>query len=63
MRTALAVGFDRSSLAAFCGTLRQATRLDNHLEVNNDEQHAPVWVCSDLRTQWSTIWPTLRHSG
>jgi hypothetical protein len=40
-----------------------ATRLDNHLDVNDDEQGAPVWVCSDLRASWAAIWPTLRHFG
>jgi hypothetical protein len=61
--TAVAVGFDRGTLAAFCASLRYATRLDNHLEVNDDEQGAPVWVCSDLRASWAAVWPTLRHAG
>jgi len=61
--TTVAVGFDRGTLAAFCGSLRFATRLDNHLDVNDDEQGAPVWVCSDLRASWAAIWPTLRHFG
>ena len=61
--TAVAVGFDRGTLAAFCGTLRFAGRLDNHLDVNDDEQGAPVWICSNLRSRWSAIWPTLRYLG
>ena len=61
--TAVAVGFERSALAAFCGTLLLATRLNNHLDVNDDEQSEPVWVCSDLRAPWTRIWPTLRHFG
>ncbi len=61
--TAIAVGFDRNQLTPFCGTLRLAAYLNNHLDVNDDEQDAPVWVCSDLRNSWAAIWPTLRDFG
>jgi 4-amino-4-deoxy-L-arabinose transferase-like glycosyltransferase len=61
--TAIAVGFGRRRLARFCGRLRLAARLNNHLEVDDDEQRAPVRVCSDLREGWAAIWPTLRHFG
>jgi len=61
--TAIAVGFGRGELSRFCGRLRLAARLNNHLDVNNDEQHAPVWVCSDLRESWAAIWPTRRDFG
>jgi len=61
--TAVAVGFDRPTLAAFCGSLQLAGHLDNHLDVNDDEQGAPVWICADLRASWTVIWPTLRHFG
>ena len=61
--TAIAVGFGRGRLTPFCGKLRLAANLNNHLDVNDDEQGAPVWVCSDLRQSWAAIWPTLRHFG
>jgi hypothetical protein len=61
--TAIAVGFGRRQLTPFCGTLRLAANLNNHLDVNDDEQGAPVWVCSDLRESWAAIWPTLRDLG
>ncbi|HEY7486185.1 MAG TPA: glycosyltransferase family 39 protein [Streptosporangiaceae bacterium] len=61
--TAVAVGFDRQTLAPFCGTLRLAARLNNHLAVDNDEQTAPVWICSSLHDSWTVIWPRLRHLG
>lgn len=60
--TAVAVGFDRDQLG-FCGKLRFAVSLNNHLDVNDDEQGAPVWVCSDLRRSWSALWPSLRDFG
>jgi len=61
--TAIAVGFGRGQLARFCGTLRLAARLDNHVAVRDDEQGAPVWVCSSLRAPWAVIWPRLRAFG
>ncbi len=58
--TAVAVGFERRTLAAFCGTLVLAVRLNNRLDVEDDEQHEPVWVCSELRAPWKRVWPTLQ---
>lgn len=60
---AIAVGFGRGSLAPYCGSLRLATYLNNHLDVNDDEQGAPVWVCQGLRSPWSVIWPRFRDFG
>jgi len=60
---AVAVGFDRGTLARMCGTLRLAGRLDNHVGVADDEQGAPVWVCSALRAPWPVLWPRLRILG
>ena len=60
---AVAVGFSRPALAPFCGTLRLAAHLDNHLGVGDDEQGAPVWVCSALRTTWPVIWQHLHNIG
>ena len=61
--TAVAVGFGRGTLAPDCGTLRLAGRLSNHVGVADDEQGAPVWVCSALRAPWPTLWPRLRDLG
>jgi hypothetical protein len=60
---AVAVGFDRGTLARICGTLRLAGRLDNHVGVADDEQGSPVWVCSALRAPWPALWPGLRVLG
>lgn len=60
---AVAVGFDRSALAPICGRLRLAAQLNNHVAVHDDEQGAPVWVCSALRHPWTVIWPQLRDLG
>lgn len=60
---AVAVGFDRGTLVRICGTLRLAGRLNNHVGVADDEQGAPVWVCSALRAPWPVLWPRLRVLG
>jgi len=60
---AVAVGFDRARLAPVCATLRIAARLNNHLGVSDDEQGAPVWVCSSLRRSWAASWLSLRDLG
>ena len=61
--SAVAVGFGRGTLASFCGTLRLAAHLNNDLGVHDDEQGAPVWVCSALRGSWASIWPSLKSFG
>jgi 4-amino-4-deoxy-L-arabinose transferase-like glycosyltransferase len=61
--SAVAVGFDRGSLTAVCASLRLAAHLDNHLGVQNQEQGAPVWICSGPRASWVVMWPMLRHFG
>lgn len=58
-----AVGFSEHALSAVFGKLWLATHLDNHLGISDDEQGAPVWVGSDIRGPWKTIWPRLRHFG
>ncbi len=61
--TVVAVGFSRDFLEESFGDVRLATRLDNHLRVANDEQGAPVWVCSLPRDGWPTLWPRFRSLG
>lgn len=60
---AIAVGFGRSLLEGICGELTLAARLNNHLQVKDQEQGAPVWICTDLLGSWSQLWPKLRHFG
>jgi hypothetical protein len=61
--TIVAVGFSRDFLDQLFGDVRLATRLDNHLRVDNDEQSAPVWVCSRPRDSWPALWPRFRSLG
>ena len=61
--SAFAIGFDRARLTDICNKLTLLTRLDNGLSVNNDEQGAPVWLCSNLSKPWPAIWRQLRNYG
>jgi hypothetical protein len=36
-------------------------RLDNHLDVDNEEQGQPIAVCRGPVGGWDTVWPRLRH--
>jgi Dolichyl-phosphate-mannose-protein mannosyltransferase len=59
----LGVGFDTGYLERFFANVRLVSRLDNHLDVNNDEQHAPLWLASGLRGSWTARWPQLKNLG
>jgi hypothetical protein len=61
--TAVAVGFDRAELTADFDSVRLAARIDNHVDLDNDEQDAPVWIVSAPKRSWSAIWADLRVLG
>ncbi|MGO9971610.1 MAG: glycosyltransferase family 39 protein [Solirubrobacteraceae bacterium] len=58
--TVLGVGFEPGYLDRFFADVRLISRLDNHLEVDNDEQHAPIWFATGLRSNWTALWPSLK---
>ncbi|HEY2639907.1 MAG TPA: glycosyltransferase family 39 protein [Streptosporangiaceae bacterium] len=60
--TAIVVSYSRSQLG-FCGNLRLAAVLNNHVNVGDDEQGQPVWICGQLRESWRAIWPSQRYFG
>ena len=60
---AVAVGLDRSQLTPYFGSVRLAARVHNRVGVDNDENGAPIWICSGRHTPWSAIWPHLKHYG
>jgi hypothetical protein len=59
----LGVGFDPGYLKRFFATVRLLSRLSNHLQVNNDEQLAPLWFASGPRERWPHVWPKLKNPG
>jgi Dolichyl-phosphate-mannose-protein mannosyltransferase len=59
----VAVGFARADLVPVFGSVRLAGRLDNRLNVDDDEQDAPVWICQQPRMSWPVIWSRLKDYG
>ena len=59
--TVVVVGWAVRSVERAFGSCRLATRLDNGVDLDNEEQGAPVSVCTDRREPWTTLWPRLRH--
>lgn len=40
---------------------RLSARIDNGVDLDNEEQGGPVWTCARTATPWSKLWPGLRH--
>jgi hypothetical protein len=59
----IAVGVSESTVESFCRDTRLAARVRSPEGIDNDENGAPVWVCDQMRTSWSEVWPSLRHYG
>jgi hypothetical protein len=60
--TVLVVGdYTDATLAAWFGSCRQVTRLDNGYDVDNEEQGAPVRECTALTASWTDLWPKIRR--
>jgi len=60
---AVTIGYPRDYLLRYFDRCTLGTRLDNDLNVDNDEQGAHVYVCSGMHSSWSTIWPRLKAVG
>jgi hypothetical protein len=59
--TAIVVGLPETELRRWFGSVRAAARIDDGVDLDNDEQGAPVWIASDRLVPWSVIWPQLRR--
>jgi 4-amino-4-deoxy-L-arabinose transferase-like glycosyltransferase len=58
----IAVGFEQPGyLARFFRGCRIAARYDNRLDLDNEEQNAPIWVCDEPRRAWHDMWSELHH--
>jgi 4-amino-4-deoxy-L-arabinose transferase-like glycosyltransferase len=61
--TVIAVGHPENDLRQWFGRVEEAARIDNGVDLDNDEQGRTVWIASDRRGPWSEIWPELRRLG
>ncbi|MDN4171459.1 glycosyltransferase family 39 protein [Nocardioides sp. SOB77] len=61
--TAVVVGYAADDLERWCGSVAEVTRVDNGLDLDNDEQGRAVLVCRHPVGGWSAVWPRLRRLG
>jgi hypothetical protein len=59
----IVIGYPEQRLARWFGSLELSARVDNGVDLDNDEQGAPIWVATQRRAPWSEIWPELRRLG
>lgn len=59
--TVVLVGWQGPHVAHLFSTCQVVTRLDNGVGVDNEEQGAPVAVCTGPVADWATLWPRFRH--
>ena len=57
----VAVGRGASAIAGRNATCVVAARLDNEVDVDNEEQGEPISVCRDARLPWSQVWHQFQH--
>jgi hypothetical protein len=60
-RAAVAVDIDPSLLRAVFTHVRRVATFENGLGVSDDEEGAPIYIVSGLRTSWAAAWPKFRH--
>lgn len=59
--TAIFVGTSPLTLSTLFASCQAAGRLDNQLEVANQEQGAPITICTGPLGGWRSVWPTMQH--
>ena len=53
----------RSYLESFWRDCAVAGRLDNGIGVDNEEQGQAIWICRGQLSDWTAMWPDLKHYG
>jgi hypothetical protein len=61
--TAIAVGYPAADLRRWFRTVRRVARIDNGVDLDNDEQGTPVWQCTGPTRSWAALWPAMRRLG
>jgi len=59
----LAIGYPTSDLRAWFTHLRAVGRIDNGLDLDNDEQGRLLWLCTGRTASWPKLWPEMRNLG
>jgi hypothetical protein len=58
--TVIAVGYSRTALQTWFAHVRNVASIDNRDQLNNDEQHELVFLCTGPTQPWTTLWPEMR---
>jgi hypothetical protein len=61
--TVVVVGYPERDLRRWFADVRGVATVDNGVQVDNDEQGRPVWLCTDPTQPWSALWPQLHRLG
>jgi 4-amino-4-deoxy-L-arabinose transferase-like glycosyltransferase len=60
-QTTIVVGLSVKHLQRWFSVCVPAGRVRNSAGINNQEEDAPIDLCSAPRAPWSSVWPRLRH--
>ncbi|SHG67410.1 Dolichyl-phosphate-mannose-protein mannosyltransferase [Jatrophihabitans endophyticus] len=60
---AVVVGYRAATLRGWFASCRRAATVDDGVDLDNDEQDGPVFVCTGPRDGWTGLWPRLRRLG
>jgi hypothetical protein len=60
-RTVLTVGYDAAALRTHFTDVRRVARIDNGVDLDNQEQDNPVWLCTGPRQPWPQMWDELKR--
>jgi hypothetical protein len=63
VQSVVAIGFEADHLQRSFARVQLAARLHNARGIDNDEQDAPVYLCSGPTASWRTLWPHFRNIG
>jgi 4-amino-4-deoxy-L-arabinose transferase-like glycosyltransferase len=55
------VGYDRRTLADWFASCRPAATLHTPYGLDNQENGAPISICTHPRRPWAQLWPQMRH--
>ena len=61
--TVVFVGGQLERARHYFASCEDRSRLDNGVDVENEEQGQPVAVCTEPIGGWSAVWPALRHES
>ena len=59
----LAIGYPISDLHTWFADIQSVARIDNGLDLDNDEQGRHLWLCTGPTASWATLWPKMRNLG